>query len=163
MARTYTEEELFHPFSEWDEYFLEIAKTVSTRATCPRLSVGAVIVKDKTILSTGYNGSVRGFPHCNEEDVGCKVVKGHCIRTIHAETNAILQAAKNGANINGATCYVTHSPCLNCFKNLLNAGIVEIVWSNKYKDTVKQHIDSLTDYPDWDADEHRAKYSPSEY
>ena len=76
----------------WDEYFMNIARTVATRSTCPRKFVGAVIVRDRTILSTGYNGSIRGMPHCDE--VGHMMVDGHCVRTIHAEDNAIIQAAK---------------------------------------------------------------------
>ena len=115
---------------KWDKYFLDIAKTVSTRATCPRLHVGAVIVRDRNILCTGYNGSIRGSPHCTEN--GCYMIDGHCARTIHAETNAILQAAKNGVDIKGAYCYVTHSPCINCLKHLLNAGIECIVWDEQY-------------------------------
>lgn len=115
---------------EWEEYFIDIAKTVSGRATCSRLKVGAVIERDRTILSTGYNGSVRGSPHCVDD--GCYLIDGHCGRTIHAETNAILQAAKNGVNITGATCYVTHSPCINCLKHLINAGVKYIMWDQLY-------------------------------
>jgi dCMP deaminase len=114
----------------WDKYFLDIAKTVSTRGTCPRLQVGAVIVRDLNILCTGYNVSIRGSAHCNE--VGCYMVDGHCARTVHAETNAILQAAKNGVDINDSYCYVTHSPCINCLKHLLNAGISCVVWNEQY-------------------------------
>ena len=94
--------------ASWDQYFMDIAVVVATRSTCPRKHVGAVIVRDKTILSTGYNGSVRGLPHCDE--VGHMMVDGHCVRTIHAEVNAIIQAAKNGARIDGASIYVTASP-----------------------------------------------------
>ena len=114
----------------WDEYFLDIAKTVSTRATCPRLSVGAVLVRDRNILATGYNGSVSGAHHCNIS--GCLVIDNHCQRTIHAETNAILQAAKNGVDISNSTAYITHSPCINCLKHLLNAGVTDIVWDKLY-------------------------------
>jgi len=116
--------------SDWDKYFLDIAKVVSTRGTCPRLKVGSVIVRDRNILCTGYNGSIRGLSHCIDE--GCLIVENHCTRTIHAETNAILQAAKNGVDISGATVYCTHSPCINCLKYLLNAGIREIVWDQLY-------------------------------
>jgi dCMP deaminase len=114
----------------WDRYFLDIAKTVSTRGTCPRLQVGAVIVRDRNILCTGYNGSIRGSAHCT--DKGCYMVENHCVRTVHAETNAILQAAKNGVDIKDAYCYVTHSPCINCLKHLLNAGISCIMWNQQY-------------------------------
>ena len=92
----------------WDQYFMQIAVQAATRSTCDRKHVGAVIVKDKTILSTGYNGSIRGMPHC--DDVGHMMENGHCVATVHAEANAIIQAAKNGAAIDGATIYVTASP-----------------------------------------------------
>ncbi len=88
----------------WDEYFMQVAFVVATRATCPRRSVGAVIVLDKRILATGYNGAPRGLAHCTE--VGCHLVAGHCIRALHAEQNAILQAAMNGVSTRGATVYV---------------------------------------------------------
>ena len=105
---------------------------VSSRSTCDRKFVGAVIVRDKTILSTGYNGSIRGMPHCTE--VGHMMEDGHCVATIHAESNAILQAAKNGVSIDGATIYVTASPCWNCFKQIANAGIRRIVFGEFYRD-----------------------------
>lgn len=114
----------------WDEYFLKIAETVSTRSTCDRLRVGAVIVKEKTILSTGYNGSPKHLPHC--DDIGHEIVDGHCIRTIHAEANAVTQAAKYGTAIDGAVMYLTNSPCYDCFKMLVNAGITKIVYRNFY-------------------------------
>jgi dCMP deaminase len=118
--------------ASWDEYFMDIARVVSSRATCDRKLVGAVIVRDKTILSTGYNGSIRGLPHCSE--VGHMMVDGHCVATIHAETNAVLQAAKNGVGIDGATVYVTASPCWSCFKMITNAGIKRIVYGEFYRD-----------------------------
>lgn len=114
----------------WDEYFLEIAKVVATRSTCDRANVGAVIAKNKVILSTGYNGAPRGLPHCN--DVGHEIVDGHCIRTAHAETNAIAQAAKNGTPIENASIYLTISPCYDCFKIIVNAGIKEVVYGSFY-------------------------------
>src|SRR3989344_8437429 len=89
----------------WDEYFLEIAKVVANRSTCNRAHVGAVITNNKVILSTGYNGAPRGLPHC--DDVNHEIVDGHCIRTIHAEANAIAQAAKNGTPIEGASIFLT--------------------------------------------------------
>jgi len=95
--------------------------------------VGAVIVRDRTILSTGYNGSVRGLPHCDE--IGHMMEDGHCVRTIHAEVNAIVQAAKNGTSIKGAGIYVTASPCWNCFKQIANAGIQRIAFGEFYRDT----------------------------
>jgi dCMP deaminase len=116
----------------WDEYFMNIAREVATRATCNRKHVGAVIVRDKTILSTGYNGSIRGLPHCDDDDH--MMEDGHCVRTIHAENNAIIQAAKNGTAIEGAMIYVTASPCWNCFKMIANAGIKRIAFGEFYRD-----------------------------
>jgi dCMP deaminase len=118
--------------SSWDEYFMNIARVVSSRSTCDRKFVGAVIVRDKTILSTGYNGSIRGMPHCTE--VGHMMEDNHCVATIHAESNAILQAAKNGVSIDGASIYVTASPCWNCFKQVTNSGIRRIVFGEFYRD-----------------------------
>ena len=105
----------------WDEYFMNIARVVATRATCDRKHVGAVIVRDKTILSTGYNGSIRGLPHCGE--AGHMMEDGHCVATVHAEANAIIQAAKNGVAIDGATIYTTASPCWSCFKLVAQRGL----------------------------------------
>lgn len=116
----------------WHDYFMNIARQAATRSTCDRKNVGAVIVRDRTILSTGYNGSIRGTPHCDE--VGHLMEGGHCIATIHAETNAILQAAKNGINISHAEIYTTASPCWNCFKMLVNAGIQRIYYGEFYRD-----------------------------
>lgn len=116
----------------WDEYFLRIATDVATRATCDRKHVGAVIVRDKTILSTGYNGSVRGLPHC--DDVGHMMEDNHCVATIHAEQNAIIQAAKNGTAIDGSTIYTTASPCWPCFKMIANSGMKRIVFAEFYRD-----------------------------
>src|SRR5215468_7607849 len=119
--------------SSWDQYFMDIAHQVATRATCDRKHVGAVIVRDRTILSTGYNGSIRGMPHCTE--VGHMMEDGHCVATIHAESNAILQAAKNGVAIDGASIYVTASPCWSCFKQIANTGMRRIVYGEFYRDT----------------------------
>ncbi len=116
----------------WLEYFMSIAEQVSTRSTCDRKHVGAVIVRDKVILSTGYNGSLRGAPHC--DDVGHDMENGHCVRTMHAEANAVAQAAKNGVNINNSEIYVTASPCLNCFKLIANSGINTIYYKEFYRD-----------------------------
>lgn len=114
----------------WDEYFMEIARQVATRATCDRKHVGAVIVRDKAILSTGYNGAPRHLPHCDE--AGHEIVDGHCVRTVHAEANAIAQAAKNGASIDNAVLYTTASPCYDCFKLLVNSGISRVVYGEFY-------------------------------
>jgi dCMP deaminase len=118
--------------ASWDEYFMNIANVVASRSTCPRKFVGAVIVREKTILSTGYNGSIRGMPHCSE--VGHMMENDHCVATIHAESNAILQAAKNGVMIDGGTLYVTASPCWNCFKQIANSGLRRIVYGEFYRD-----------------------------
>jgi dCMP deaminase len=118
--------------ASWDEYFMNIASVVASRSTCPRKFVGAVIVREKTILSTGYNGSIRGMPHCTE--VGHMMENDHCVATIHAESNAILQAAKNGVMIDGGTLYVTASPCWSCFKQIANAGIQKVVFAEFYRD-----------------------------
>jgi len=111
---------------------MDIARQVATRATCDRKHVGAVVVRDRTILSTGYNGSIRGLPHCDE--VGHMMENGHCVATVHAEANAILQAAKNGVRIDGATLYTTASPCWPCFKLIANSGCVRIVYGEFYRD-----------------------------
>ena len=116
----------------WKDYFMNIAREVATRSTCDRKHVGAVIVREKTILSTGYNGSIKGLPHCDE--VGCEMVDGHCVRTTHAEANAIVQAAKNGIQINQSEIYVTASPCYDCFKLIANAGINVIYYDEFYRD-----------------------------
>src|SRR5262245_47086213 len=117
---------------DWHTYFMNIARQVSTRSTCPRKHVGAVIVRDRTILSTGYNGSIRGMPHC--EDVGCVIEDGHCVATVHAEANAILQAAKNGVSVAGAELYTTASPCWPCFKLIANAGVTRVYFGEFYRD-----------------------------
>jgi dCMP deaminase len=120
------------PRVSWDEYFMRIAREVASRSTCDRKHVGAVIVRDKSILATGYNGSIRGLPHCDEE--GHLMQDGHCVRTIHAETNAIIHAARHGVRIEHATIYVTASPCWGCFRMIANAGLVRIVFGEFYRD-----------------------------
>lgn len=118
---------------DWDLYFMRIAIEVATRATCNRKHVGAVIVSEaRSILATGYNGSAAGLPHCDE--VGHMIEDGHCVRVVHAEVNAIAQAARNGVRLEGSTCYVTSSPCWNCFKTLVNAGIKTIKYHEFYRD-----------------------------
>ena len=117
---------------DWDDYFMSIATQVATRSTCDRKHVGAVIVRDKMLLATGYNGSLRGIEHCDE--VGHLMQDGHCVRTVHAEANAIVQAARNGVRTDGASIYVTASPCFSCFKLIANAGIVRIVFGEFYRD-----------------------------
>ncbi len=120
------------PRRGWDEYFMGIAGQVATRSTCSRKHVGALIVRDRMILATGYNGSLRGLAHCDE--VGHLMENGHCVRTVHAEANALVQAARAGTSVDGATIYVTASPCFNCFKLIANAGIRTIVFGEFYRD-----------------------------
>lgn len=116
----------------WNQYFMNIAEQVATRSTCSRKNVGAVIVRDKTILSTGYNGSLRGAPHC--DDAGHDMENDHCVRTVHAEANAVAQAAKHGVRIDESEIYVTASPCLTCFKLIANSGIRKIYYKEFYRD-----------------------------
>lgn len=117
--------------ASWDHYFMRIAEEVASRATCDRKHVGAVLVRDKSILATGYNGSIRGLPHC--DDVGHLMIDNHCARTVHAEANAIAQAARHGARVDGATAYVTATPCWGCFRLLVNAGIARVVYGDDYR------------------------------
>ena len=112
----------------WDRYFMEMAILVSTRSTCSSRQVGAVLVKDRHVIATGYNGSPPGMAHCSDPDVGCLIQDGRCVRTIHAEQNAILQAAIHGSNTRGATIYTTHRPCDVCSRLLAGAGIVRVVY-----------------------------------
>ncbi len=116
----------------WDHYFMKIAEDVATRSTCDRKHVGAVIVREKCILATGYNGSIKGLGHCDEE--GHMMEEGHCVRTIHAEANAVIQSARNGIRIESSDLYVTASPCWNCFKLAANAGIARIFYKEFYRD-----------------------------
>lgn len=115
----------------WHEYFMAQAKLISLRGTCTRLYVGSVITRDRRVIAGGYNGSISGDAHCL--DVGCKVVNGHCIRTIHAEQNALMQCAKFGVPTQGAEIYVTHFPCLHCTKLLIQAGIQHIYYETPYR------------------------------
>ncbi len=136
----------------WDQYFMTITRQVAERSTCLRAKVGAVIVRDKNILATGYNGAPAGLPHCT--DVGCLIyrsttpsgeIEENCFRCIHAEMNAIAQAAKNGAGIRDAAVYVTHTPCIQCFKVLINTGIKRIFFEKPYK---LHTLDELLRYSD---------------
>lgn len=115
----------------WDQYFMAQSHLLALRSTCSRLAVGATIVRDNRIIAGGYNGSVSGSDHCI--DVGCYVVDDHCIRTIHAEINALLQCAKFGVPSEGAHIYVTHFPCVHCSKALIQAGIKKIYYATDYK------------------------------
>ncbi|MEI7997881.1 MAG: deaminase [Candidatus Omnitrophota bacterium] len=120
----------------WDEYFLKLAMLASERATCPRMHCGCVIVKSKNVISTGYNGSIPGDDHC--DDVGCMVVDNHCVRTVHAEMNALNQAARCGHAVEGATAYITNMSCTTCAKSLITAGIRRIVIFSDYHDTLAE-------------------------
>lgn len=115
----------------WHQYFIAQAAILSTRSTCTRLHVGAIIVRDHRIIASGYNGSVSGTPHCTE--VGDLMVDGHCIRAVHAEQNALMQAAKMGITIDGSEVYVTDVPCVQCTKLLLQAGINKIYFMRDYR------------------------------
>lgn len=115
---------------DWDQYFMLQAALLASRSTCERLSVGAVLVRDKRIIAGGYNGSVSGDVHCI--DAGCELRDGHCVRTIHAEMNAMLQCTRFGVSTDGATLYVTDFPCLQCTKSLLQAGIQQINYLRTY-------------------------------
>ena len=131
---------------DWDQYFMEIAKVVSKRSTCLRRQVGALIVKNKQIVATGYNGSPKDMAHCSE--TGClreqlKVPSGQnheLCRGIHAEQNAVVQAAYHGVSVQGGTLYCTHQPCVVCTKILLNAGIRRIVYANPYPDKLAEDM-----------------------
>ena len=123
----------------WEEYFMEIARTVGARGTCDRGRAGAVIVKEKRILTTGYAGSGPGMPHCDDEGHFMREVfhadghsTKHCVRTIHAEMNAIVQAARFGVNISGGTVYCKMEPCLDCCKAIIGAGIKRVVAEYRY-------------------------------
>lgn len=130
----------------WDEYFVGIARQVATRSTCLRRQVGAVIVRDRRILTTGYNGPPKGIAHCDV--VGCLreqlgIPSGQRLdicRALHAEQNAIIQAALHGVSTEGATIYVTHQPCFTCAKMIINAGIVRVVCADGYPDEMARQI-----------------------
>lgn len=122
----------------WDEYFLKLAMLASERATCPRMHCGCVIVKGRFVLATGYNGSLPDTPHC--EEVGCLIVDGHCVRTNHAEINALCQATRHGVNLEGAAAYVTNMPCTACAKALITAGVVRVVVFSEYHDTLAEQF-----------------------
>lgn len=130
----------------WDEYFMEIARVVAKRSTCLRRRVGAVLVRDKHILTTGYNGAPVGMPHCQEvgclrEQLGVPAGERHELcRGLHAEQNAIIQAALHGISTTGATLYVTHQPCVLCSKMLINAGIKRIVFCGSYPDPLAREM-----------------------
>ena len=136
----------------WEQYFMTITRQVAERSTCTRAKVGAVIVRDKNILASGYNGAPAGLPHCTE--VGCLIYQSktptgeseeNCYRTIHAEINAIAQAAKNGVGIRDADIYVTHTPCIHCLKVLINTSIKRLLYQKEYKLHTVSELLSSTD------------------
>lgn len=115
----------------WDEFFLGMADYTAQMATCPRLHVGACIVRNKQVLSLGFNGAPSGHAHCTE--IGCLIVDGGCLRTRHAELNAIMQAVQRGIDLKGATVYLTHSPCEDCARALIREGIARVVYRTAYR------------------------------
>jgi dCMP deaminase len=135
-----------HKRPEWDEYFMQVADVVATRSTCLRRNIGAVIVRDKRILATGYNGAPTGLPHCSE--VGCIKDRLHVpsgerqelCRALHAEQNAIVQAARYGTVIEGANLYCTTEPCSMCAKMIINAGIRRVVYRDPYPDPLSREL-----------------------
>ena len=132
----------------WDEYFMEMAVLTARRSTCLRRHVGAVIVQEKHIVATGYNGAPRGLDHCGDREGGClrqqlgipSGQKHELCRALHAEQNAIIQAATLGQSIEGATIYITHQPCIICAKMIINAGIRRIVVKEGYPDEMSVGI-----------------------
>lgn len=131
---------------DWDDYFLKITLDVSERATCVKRQVGSIIVKDHRILSSGYNGSPKGFKHCTEETCIRKQMnvpsgqRHELCRGLHAEQNAIIQAAWHGVKIEGGTLYCTYQPCVICVKMMINAGIVKLVYTGGYPDELAQEM-----------------------
>jgi len=127
----------------WDEYFSTLSRHVASRATCDRLHVGCVLVRDKRILATGYNGSLPGADHC--DDAGHLMMDGHCVATAHAETNAVANAARAGVSTVDSVAFVTHTPCWNCLKNLVAAGVTRIVFEIAYPNVETTHPPNLTE------------------
>ncbi len=122
----------------WDEYFLKLAMLASERSTCPRMHCGCVLVRDRYVLATGYNGSLPGAPHCDE--VGCLLVDNHCVRTNHAEINALAQASRHGVAVEGAAAYVTNLPCTACAKALIAAGVRRVVVFSDYHSSLAEQF-----------------------
>jgi len=130
----------------WDEYFFELARVVATRSTCLRRQVGAVIVRGRRILATGYNGAPSGLPHC--EEVGClrdrlgipSGERQELCRGLHAEQNAIIQGALYGVSLQGSVVYCTTQPCVTCAKMLINAGVERVVYQGDYPDELSREL-----------------------
>ncbi|MBU1036560.1 cytidine/deoxycytidylate deaminase family protein [Patescibacteria group bacterium] len=149
-------EERKHYRPSWDDYFMAIAKIVASRGTCDRLYAGTVLVKNKRIISTGYNGSPPNLPHC--DDVGHLLEEGHCVRTIHGEHNALLQAAVQGSTSTvGSTLYTKYGPCIHCVKYIIACGVKRVVIGEIYRneksvDILKEagvEVDFYQENPEW--------------
>ncbi|ABS83773.1 deoxycytidylate deaminase [Bacillus phage 0305phi8-36] len=134
----------------WDQYFIEQALHVAERGTCSRARVGCVLVKENRVIATGYNGSPKGMPHC--DDIGHLMKDGHCVRTNHAEENALLQCARLGISSEGATAYVTHEPCLYCTRQLNQAGIKRIVYVKPYPNDYNEYFIGDMDWEQYEGE-----------
>lgn len=150
-------EEKKHYRPSWDDYFMAVAKIVASRGTCDRLYAGSVLVKDNRIISTGYNGSPPGQPHC--DDAGHLLEEGHCVRTIHGEHNALLQAAVQGStSTQGSTMYTKYNPCMHCAKYVIASGIKRVVVGKIYRGEAAVNmlkdagiqVDIYKENPEWD-------------
>ena len=148
---------------KWDEYFLKLAMLASERSTCPRMHCGCVLVKDRFVLATGYNGSLPHQPHC--EDIGCLIVDNHCVRTNHAEINALVQAAVHGVSIKGSTAYITNMSCTTCSKALIAAGIKRVVVFTDFHDTLatKFYVDAKVEIVKMKMPDTEIKYDLKNY
>lgn len=122
----------------WDDYFITMTDLVASRSTCSRKHVGAIVVKNHRLLATGYNGSLPSLPHC--DDAGHDYEDSHCVRTVHAEVNSVADAARRGVSVEGATLYCNTMPCWNCFKTIVSAGIVEVVYRDEYRADKKDKV-----------------------
>lgn len=140
----------------WDDYFMAVAKIIATRSTCDRLHAGSVLVKNQRIISTGYNGSPPGQPHC--DDVGHLLEDGHCVRTIHGEHNALLQAAvQGGTTTQNSTLYTKYSPCIHCTKYIIACGVKRVVIGKIYRNdqavemlkAAGVQVDFYQENPEW--------------
>ena len=148
---------------KWDEYFLKLAMLASERSTCPRMHCGCVLVKDRFVLATGYNGSLPHQPHC--EDVGCLIVDNHCVRTNHAEINALVQATVHGISTKGSTAYITNMSCTTCSKALIAAGIKRVVVFSDFHDTLatKFYKESGVEIKNLEMPDREIKYNLKDY
>lgn len=126
---------------DWDKYFMGLAEQASTMATCDRLHVGCVLVKDKRVISTGFNGSISGHKHCDEAG-HLYNDEGRCIRTVHAEQNALLDCARRGVATDGAIAYCTHEPCEHCTRSLVQAGITTVIFKHAYENKWNKFFNS---------------------